>query len=196
MIYQLSHFIKDKFPFVWRVVEFLNSLLFYLFYRRKLSSIDKVLECYQQEYIVRLASLNDVDALVLFFEKQPIEAFRFFNPHSFDAKTISRLIKSKAYLFFVVLKEKQIVGYFFLRCFFNGKCFRGKIVDYRWRNRGIAKLMGKVSTDVAVHLGLRIFGTISKDNVASMASSSAVNEIKIIEYLPNDFVYIEYLPKK
>ena len=134
--------------------------------------------------------------IVTFFSEQPQEAFQFFSPHKFDARTISRLIKNKAYLFFIVLKDKQMVGYFFLRCFFQGKCFRGKIVDYRWRNHGIAKLMGRISTDVASHIGLRIFGAISKENVASMASSAAVNEIKVIENLPNGFVYIEYLPKK
>jgi hypothetical protein len=89
-----------------------------------------------------------------------------------------------------------MVGYFFLRCFFLGKCFRGKIVDYRWRNQGIAKMMGRISTDIAVRLGLRIYGAISRENVTSMASSSAVNEIKIIKDLPNNYVYIEYLPKK
>ena len=195
-MYRIAHWLQKRLPFVWRLVELLNSFLFSIRYRKGLSSINDVLIPYQDDYSIRLAEHGDVDRLVTFFNEQPEEAFKFFNPHPFDAKTIARLIKNKAYLFFVVLKEEQIVGYFFLRCFFNGKCFRGKIVDYRWRNRGIAKLMGKVSTDVAVHLGLRIFGTISKDNVASMASSSAVNEIKIIEYLPNDFVYIEYLPKK
>ena len=56
--------------------------------------------------------------------------------------------------------------------------------------------MGKASTAVAQKLGLRIFGTISKENVTSMASAAAVNEIRIIKELPNDYLYIEYLPKQ
>ena len=195
-MYRIAHWIQNYLPFLWRLIEAFNSFLFSFHYRKELLSIDTVLSRYQKDYTVRQANLGDVERLVTFFKEQPDEAFKFFNPHPFDAKTISRLIENKAYLFFIVMMGEQVVGYFFLRCFFNGKCFRGKIVDYRWRNRGIAKLMGRVSTDVALHLGLRIFGTISKDNIASMASSSAVNEIKIIEYLPNDFVYIEYLPKK
>ena len=195
-MYRVAHWLQHHLPLTWCIIEFLNSLLFHFRYRKELSSINVILACYQGEYTLRQVEREDIDEIVHFFDEQPQDAFKFFNPHPFDAKTISRLIKNKAYLLYVVLKEERIIGYFFLRCFFNGKCFRGKIVDYRWRGRGIAKLMGRVSTDIAVHLGLRLFGTISKDNIASMASSSAVNEIKIIEYLPNDFVYIEYLPKK
>lgn len=96
----------------------------------------------------------------------------------------------------LVKKENRIVGYMFMRCFFNGKCFRGKMVDYRWRGKGIAILLGELSTDIATLLRLRLFGTISKDNVSSMRSSQASNEIKVIEELPNDYLYIEYLPKQ
>ena len=195
-MYKIAQWIKKTFPLVWEIIEWLNSWLFYVRYRKKLLSIDGILQRFQGEYTVREARTDDIDGIVAFFIEQPEDAFAFFAPHSFDAKTVLKLIKRKSYLFFLVLKGDAIVGYFFLRCFAQGKCFRGKIVDYRWRGRGIAKLMGLASTDVAQHLGLRMFGTISKENVSSMASSAAVNEIKIIEYLPDDYVYIEYLPKK
>lgn len=96
----------------------------------------------------------------------------------------------------IAKKENQIVGYVFLRCFFNGKCFRGKMVDYRWRGKGIAVLLGEVSTEIASVLRLRMFGTISKKNAASLYSSQASNDIKIVEELPDDYLYIEYLPKQ
>lgn len=44
-------------------------------------------------------------------------------------------------------------------------------------------------------LGLRMFGTISPDNPASMAAAKAVNEVKILETLENGDFYIEFLPK-
>ena len=96
---------------------------------------------------------------------------------------------------FVALDGNRIVGYCFLRCFANGKAFRGKIVDYRYRNRGIAKQMGIVTTQVATVMGLRMFGTISRHNYASKHSSEAVNEIRVIRELPDDYLYIEYLSK-
>ena len=195
-VYDLSHWIMKTFPFVWDSIEWMNSKLFAVRYRNRLETLSDVLNPFQGEYIVREAQLDDVERIVTFFKEQPEEAFTFLKPHAFDAKTILKLIKRKSYLFFLVMKDDTMVGYFFLRCFAQGKCFRGKIVDYRWRNKGIAKLMGKASTAVAQKLGLRIFGTISKENVTSMASAAAVNEIRIIKELPNDYLYIEYLPKQ
>ena len=114
----------------------------------------------------------------------------------FDEKSLKKLINRKSHIMILAKKENQIVGYMFLRCFFNGKCFRGKVVDYRWRGKGIAVLMGELSTDIASALKLRMFGTISKNNASSLHSSQASNKIRILEELPDDYLYIEYLPKK
>jgi hypothetical protein len=195
-MYRLVHWLKDTFPFLWEIIEGLNSWFFGIRYGSKLKVGSDYLSTFNGDYQLREANPSDTDTIVRFFKEQPEEAFTFFKPHAFDAKTILKLIKRKSYLFFLVMKDDTMVGYFFLRCFAQGKCFRGKIVDYRWRNKGIAKLMGKASTAVAMKLGLRIFGTISKENVTSMASAAAVNEIRIIKELPNDYVYIEYLPKQ
>ena len=195
-MYRIAQWIKRSFPFIWTVIEWMNSWLFRIRYGNRLESISTILKNFQGEYIVREANPDDAYRLAEFFKQQPEEAFTFFRPHAFDTRTILSLIKRKSFLCFLVLKDDVIVGYFFLRCFAQGKCFRGKIVDYRWRGRGIAKMMGRASTDIAQRLGLRVFGTISKENVFSIASSVAVNEIKIIDYLPNDYVYIEYFPKK
>ena len=140
--------------------------------------------------------MDDLSSLVLFFSVQPQEAFTYFHPHKFDEKTLKKLIKRKSHLMYVVEKDDCVVGYMFLRCFFNGKCFRGKMVDVNWREKGIAVLMGHLSTEIALHLGLRMFGTISKENYASLYSSQSSNEIKVVEELPNNYLYIEYLPKK
>lgn len=78
----------------------------------------------------------------------------------------------------------------------NGKAFRGKIVGVDFRGRGIAKTFGTLTTEIASAFGLGLFGTISKANSASMASSKSSNEIKIIEELPNDYLLIQYLPKQ
>lgn len=196
MLYQLSHFIKDKLPFVWSFIEFINEKLFLLRYGRRLRHINDCLEKYQGIYQIQEATKTDVLSMVSFFKEQPEESFRFFQPHGFDEKSLKKLIKRKSQIMILVKKENRIVGYMFMRCFFNGKSFRGKMVDYRWRGKGIAILLGELSTDIATLLRLRLFGTISKDNVSSMRSSQASNEIKVIEELPNDYLYIEYLPKQ
>ena len=109
---------------------------------------------------------------------------------------IQKILKNKAFQTFVVTEHDMIVGYFFLRSFINGKCFRGKIVDKDCQRRGIAKLMGVAMTKVAQHLDLRMFGSISPENYASMASAKASNDIKIHKTLENGYYYIEFLPKK
>lgn len=196
MLYQISHFVKDKLPFLWNCIEFLNEQLFMIRYGRKQRVVTSILKQYQNEYYIKEVSLDDLSSLVSFFSVQPREAFAYFHPHEFDERTLKRLIKRKSHLMYVVEKDDRVVGYVFLRCFFNGKCFRGKIVDVNWRGKGIAVLMGNLSTEIALQLGLRMFGTISKENYASLYSSQASNEIKVVEELPNNYLYIEYLPKK
>lgn len=196
MLYTLSHKIKDKLPFVWNLIESANESFFLLRYGRRLQDIPCCLEKYQGEYQIIEASLDEILPMVTFFKEQPQDSFKYFQPHGFDEKSLKKLINRKSHIMILAKKENQIVGYMFLRCFFNGKCFRGKVVDYRWRGKGIAVLMGELSTDIASALKLRMFGTISKNNASSLHSSQASNKIRILEELPDDYLYIEYLPKK
>ena len=195
MLYTLAHILRDRFGFLWSMVEWGNALVFALTHRAALKKIPAILQECSGTYTLRLAELTDAAALATFFAEQPEEAFTFFKPHSFDENSLKKIICNKAFLTFLVLDKEKIVGYFFLRCFVNGKSFRGKIVDYRYRGKGIAKLQGLAMTKVAVALGIRMFGTISPDNYASLASSKAVNETRIVATLDNGYYYIEYLPK-
>jgi len=195
MIYKLAHFVKDKFGFIWDIVEHANSSLFAISHKKELRKVSSVLLSYTGEYVFRPTTSDDAEALELFFAAQPEEAFTFFKPHQFGRKSIEKVIRNKAFLTFVTTKDNEIVGYFFLRCFVNGKCFRGKMVDTKWRGKGIAKQMGLITTEIARILGMRMFGTIAPDNYASMESSKASNEVKIHTTLDNGYYYIEYLPK-
>ena len=196
MLYTLAHILRDRFGYLWNLVEWGNALVFALTHRIALKKIPAILQECSGTYMLRLAELADAPALATFFAEQPDDAFKFFKPHAFDEKTLSKIIRNKAFLTFLVLDGEKIVGYFFLRCFMNGKSFRGKIVDFRYRGKGIAKLQGLAATKVASALEMRVFGTISPENYASLASSKAVNEVRIVETLENGYYYIEYLPKK
>ena len=196
MLYKLAHIIKERFGFIWDFIEWLNATAFSLTHRKQLKKLPQVLDSCSGEYQFRLAQPSDASALVTFFANQPEEAYEFFKPHDFDATSIKKVIDNKAFQSIVVWKEQTIVGYFFLRCFVNGKCFRGKIVDKNWQGRGIAKQMGIVMTKVSQALGMRMFGSISPENYASLASAKASNEIKIHQTLDNGYYYIEFLPKQ
>lgn len=195
MLYKIAHILRDRFGFLWNLVEWGNALVFALTHRAALKKIPAILQECSGMYTLRLAELTDAAALATFFTEQPEDAFTFFRPHAFDEGVLKRIIRNKAFLTFLVLDKEKIVGYFFLRCFVNGKSFRGRIVDYRWRNRGIAKLMGITMNKLIVLLHVRLFGSISPDNYASLASTRAVNDIHIIKILDNGYYYIEYLPK-
>ena len=196
MLYKLAHIIKERFGFIWDFIEWLNSTAFSFTHRKQLKTLPQVLDTCSGEYQFRLAQPSDASALVTFFANQPEEAFEFFKPHDFDAKAIKKVIANKAFQTIIVWHDQTIVGYFFLRCFINGKCFRGKIVDKNWQGRGIAKQMGIVMTKVSQALGMRMFGSISPENYASLASAKASNEIKIHQTLDNGYYYIEFLPKQ
>ena len=195
MLYKLAHILRDKFGFLWNLIEWGNALVFALTHKAALKKIPAILKECSGEYSLRMAEPADAAPLSAFFAEQPEDAFTFFRPHGFDEKSLLKIIRNKAFLTFLVLDNEKIVGYFFLRCFVNGKSFRGKIVDYRYRGKGIAKLQGLAMTKVSVAAGIRMFGTISPDNYASLASSKAVNEVRIVETLDNGYYYIEYLPK-
>lgn len=196
MLYAIAHVIKDKFGFLWELVEWGNASVFAMLHKSQLKQIDLILASISDDYMFRTARVEDTEKLVTFFDNQPRNAFDFFKPHDFDTKSVEHIIKNRAFLTFLVLKDDAIVGYFFLRCFMNGKCFRGKIVHKDWQGRGIAKLMGMAMTKIAKHLGCRMFGSISPDNYASLASAKASNLIKVHKTLENGYHYIEFLPKE
>jgi hypothetical protein len=195
MLYKLAHILRDRFGFLWNIIEWCNAFVFALTHGAALKKIPGILEECSGQYTLRLAAPADAAPLAAFFAEQPEEAFKFFKPHAFDEKTLSKIIRNKAFLTFLVLDGEKIVGYFFLRCFVNGKSFRGRIVDYRWRNKGIAKQMGLTMNKIIAILKVRLFGSISPDNYASLASTKAVNDIRIIKTLDNGYYYVEYLPK-
>lgn len=194
MVYELTHYLQKKTPFIWEFVEWCNSLMFQFRYKRKLNNTRRVIQCY--------AGFSEVDAgsipeLKRFFDTQPESSFRFFNPHSFDEDTLKKLHRRKSFLMYCVRDtEGKIVGYLFLRCFFIGKAFLGKIVDAYSQGKGIGTQMCLCAMDIAQTLGLRMFETISKDNIASLRSTEKVLNIRIIEEMENDYLYIEDLGKK
>lgn len=196
MLYEIAHVLKDKFGFLWELIEIVNGWLFGIRYRKKLKNLNGLLAPLSNEYCIRQTTEEDVLPLVRFFSEQPEDAFEFFKPHGFDEKSIRRIVRNMAFQTFVVMDGDRVIGYFFLRSFFTGKCFRGRMADYRSRGKGIGKLMAKAIEKVAVYEGLRMFASISPDNLASLESAKAVSDVKILKTLDNGYYYIECKPKK
>ena len=143
---------------------------------------------------------ENVSLLSRMFAEQPASAFDFFKPHGFDDKSLSKLIRDKSFLAYIVTvnnddNQPVCVGYIFQRSFFWGKSFRGYMTDFRWRRKGINKLMNQCVTEISSFLRLHVYGTIAPENIASMKSAQAANDVKIIEILRNGDYLVEYLPK-
>lgn len=195
MLYEIAHVIKKRFGFLWDAIEWGNAELFALMHRGGMARIPELLAECSGRYQLRLATREDVEQMKAFFEAQPEEAFRFFQPHGFDENGIRKVVINKSFLTFVALDGNEIAGYFFMRSFVNGKTFKGYMVGIDHRGQGVAREMGIAMNRVARELGLRMFKSISPENPASMAVTKKVNDIKIIKTLDNGDMLIECFEK-
>lgn len=193
MLYEIAHIIKNRFLFLWKVVEWGNATLFYLMHKKKLMEINSVLEQVSNVYRFRTTTEEDVKKLVDFFARQPEEAFEFFKPHGFDVKSIKKLQRNKAFLAYVLLDGHQISGYCFNRSFFHGKGFRGRMVDIDYRGMGLGIMMNRILNKVGFGIGLRVFETVNKDNIASYRSAMSASNVRILEELDGKDLYLEIL---
>ena len=210
MLYAIAHFLRDKMPWLWDFVDIINSALFNLRYGKRLRTITKTItKTYEVESGMRIVPMSEVktDDLVAFFAAQPEEAYEFFKPHGFDAKSIKKLQKNKSFLAYILLAYENenhlnssnqsnlpaIAGYCFIRSFFMGKGFRGRMVGVDYRGRGLGTLMNRMMNDVGFGIGLRLFETVNKRNVASYRSAMSASNVKVLEEMDDDELYLEIL---
>ena len=161
-----------------------------------MSNLETVLHAYQGTMSIRQATEMEVGSLADFFSSQPEDSYTFFKPHGFDVSSLRKLVRNRAFLMFIVFDGGKIVGYFFLRCFFIGKSYLGKLVDLEYRGKGIGKMMCLTAMGVAQQLGLHMYETISRHNLASLYSTKKVLDVRILEEMDNDYIYIEDYPKR
>ena len=191
---QFFRLIKQNIPYLWYLIEYVNGIIINIRYGKNISKATQEFGYYKssKHYIYRPLTKTDLSSLANLLASQPTDFDHYFKPHGFDLKSLSRQIRNKSFLMLGVFKDEQIIGYFFIRFFINKKAFRGKMVDSTHQGQGIAKRMGIIMTNIAFNAGFRLFATISKANLSSIASSKAVNSIQIIEELPGDYIYVEY----
>ena len=195
MLYKLAHILRDKMGWLWNFIECFNAMLFSLRYGKKLKDL-AFMEVPEEYEIVLLKNIS-TERLVEFFNFQPEEAFTYFRPHKFDARSIKRLQGNKAFLAYVLVDKSnaKIAGYCFNRCFFHGVGYRGRMVDVNYRGKGLGTAMNKILNEVGFGIGLRLFETVSKDNVASYRSALSTSKVKVVKEMPNNELYLEILPE-
>ena len=193
MLYVIAHIIRDKFGWLWNIIESFNGMLFSLRYGKRMRAISftNIPEGYN---IVELRNVS-TERMVAFFTHQPEDAYTYFRPHAFDAKSIKRLQNNRAFLGYVLIDQAndRIAGYCFNRCFFHGQGFRGRMVDIDYRGKGLGTAMNKILNEVGFGIGLRLFETVSKDNVASYRSALSASNVRVVKEMPHNELYLEIL---
>lgn len=194
MLYKIAHILRDKLSCVWNMIEWVNSIIFSMRYGKKLKkfTFTTVPDGYDFVPIKNIPTERMVD----FFCHQPEEAYKYFHPHGFDTKAVERLQNNKAFLGYILLDNKNgnIAGYCFNRCFFHGQGFRGRMVDIDYRGKGLGTAMNKILNEVGFGIGLQLFETVSKDNVASYQSALSASNVKVLKELPQNELYLKIVP--
>jgi RimJ/RimL family protein N-acetyltransferase len=195
MLYRIAHLLKDKFSWLWLFIEKINSQLFLLRYGGKLKTFS--FKIIPDGYDIVPLEKVPTDRLISFFDQQPEETYVFFKPHDFDCKSIKRLQRNHAFLAYVLIDNanEKIAGYCFIRCFFHGQGFRGRMVDNNYRGKGLGTAMNKMLNEVGFSIGLQLFETVSKDNIASYRSALSASKVRVLKEMPNNVLYLEILPQ-
>ena len=193
MLYKLAHILRDKLRWAWDIIEWVNSVLFSLRYGKRLKgfSFSGIPEGYE---VVPMREVP-TEKLVEFFSHQPEEAYTYFRPHGFEAKSIKQLQHNKSFLAYTLIDKanQQIAGYCFNRSFFHGVGFRGRMVDINYRGKGLGTAMNKILNEVGFAIGLHLYETVSKDNIASYRSALSASNVKVVKEMPNNEVYLEIM---
>ncbi len=188
--------IKNKIPAIWNFIETANGELFYLCYYKDLhNNLKDNLEKYSSQYVFRFIGKDDLKALHDFLCSQDEEQLRYFRPHEFDIRTLQRLYYNHSYFMMGAFDKDKLIGYFLLRCFINKQCFTGRIIDREYQGKGISKNMSLIQLNSAWAANFRVFSTISKYNVKSLASFPSIGMPRIVRTLDHDYIYYEWLKK-
>ena len=186
--------IKNKIPAIWNFIEAANGKLFYLFYYKDLhNNLEENLKKYSSQYVFRFIGNDDLKALHDFLCSQDEEQLRYFRPHEFDLRTLQRLYYNHCFLMLGAFDKDKLIGYFFLRCFINKQCFIGRIIDREYQGKGISKNMALILLNSSWAANFRVFSTISKYNVKSLASYPSIAIPRIVKTLDHDYIYYEWL---
>lgn len=189
MLYELAHTLQMRTPWLWEGIEILNGMVC----GWKMGDVQGLRSCLPDG--IRIADTDDAGKLADFFARQPEESFKWFRPHGFDEETMRKLLSRKSYIIYVQEEDGKIIGYAFLRCFINGKCFLGKMVDVNHQGKGVCTNLCAVGMNIAEEIGFRMFESINKENIGSMKASQKACDVIVVEELENGDVLIEDRPK-
>ncbi len=188
-------FLKHRVPALWGVVEWANALLFRLLHRARFKrQADRCLREFTLEpYVFRALGQDDLPGLSSLLDRQRAGRLDHFKPHGFDDASLLRAHRNPSFLMFGVFQDDNLVGYFFLRCFWTRTCFVGRLIDEPHEGRGIGRFMNHIMYNTAWRSGFRCMTTVSKNNAMIMRSHANNPAAHVRKTLPNDHLLIEFV---
>ena len=194
---KLLIFIKHKLPFIWAFIEKVNGTLFNVLFKKKLDHILQTVieECKTPPYTYKELSLAEIDSLHKLICQQPEKDLEYFRPHGFDLNSLKKQFTNPSFIMMGAFEGKEIIGYFFLRFFTNGKCFVGRLIDKDFRGKGIGPIMNNIMYKTAWRMNFRCLSTISRNNKAVMYAHAKNPTMIVLKELPNDYLLIEFVKK-
>ncbi|MBW6492539.1 MAG: hypothetical protein K0B15_15245 [Lentimicrobium sp.] len=195
MLVRLLIYIKHHFTFLWRFVEGLNSLLYRLLHRNRQQKVVPVVmgEFNLPGYTFRVLQQSDIAALAALIARQESDRLAWFKPHGFDEASLHKAWRNPAFLMMGAFDGPQLVGYFFLRFFWNRRCFVGRLIDLPCEGKGIGRTMNNIMYHIGWRMGFRVLSTISKNNHQVMRSHANNPLMKVLKELDNDFLFVEFV---
>jgi hypothetical protein len=188
-------FIKHHFDFLWEVIEWGNGLLFSLFYKARLKN--PLLEVFKEftlpPFSFRRLEASDTELLYGLIKSQKASDLEYFRPHEFDLSSIKKQFLNHSFLMMGAFEQDRLAGYFFLRFFFNKKCFVGRLIDKPYRGHGVGLVMNNIMYETAWRMGFRCLSTISRNNTSVMQAHSKNPNIIVLKELQNGYLLVEFV---
>lgn len=194
MLVRLLIYIKHHFKFIWQAIEWLNAVLFKLFngHRFNQGLISVINQYSLPGFTFRQLKETDLTELHNLISSQAPARLAYFKPHGFDLISLRQAFRNQAFIMMGAFEGQKLVGYFFLRCFCNRKCFVGRLIDEPYEGRGIGRVMNSIMYNTGWKAGFRVLSTISRNNKWVMKSHANNSTMVILKELDNDFLFVEF----
>ncbi len=144
-------------------------------------------------YQFRMIDSCHLELLYDLIHRQSATRLDYFRPHNFERNDLEKVNRNSAFMMFGVFHQDYLVGYFFLRCFWNRKCFVGRLIDEPFEKQGIGRMMNQIMYQTAWRSGFRVFTTVSQDNEQVMRSHANNPTARIVKPLANRYLLVEFI---
>jgi len=189
--------IKLRYPQIWHVIEILNGLIISLLWNDKYWRSVDAITSYETSNGITFKKCKSKDVSTLYSTLKAIseDDKRYFMPFDFNEKSLRNIISTVTYQVYLAYEGESVCGFFFLRLFFNKKCFLGFWVMSNHRGRGIGKDMIRAMEKASDILGFSLMSTVNPDNTASLRAHFSAAPFYIVETLPNGDVVLRVKDK-